>query len=185
EIFTGFGRTGEMFAATRAHLAAAGLPAYEVSNHARPGYGARHNLTYWRYQPYAGLGPGAHGRLPCADSAGGEGRLATRRKRYPQAWMAAATAVPGAAAEGHFLDQRTRLEEALMMGLRLVEGVDLAALARLTGAPLDAWIAPARRADLIAEGLLSETGGRLRAVGHGALMLDAVLAYLLAAPPAG
>ena len=169
-----------MFAATRDHLAAAGLPAYEVSNHARAGYGARHNLTYWRYQPYAGLGPGAHGRLPCADPVGGRGRLATQRKRRPETWMAAVNAAPQAAVDGHFLDRRTRLEEALMMGLRLVEGVDLAALEQLTGAPLDAWVAPARRADLIAEGLLSETAERLRAVGHGALMLDGLLAYLLA-----
>ena len=66
------------------------------------------------------------------------------------------------------------------MGLRLVEGVDLAALEQLTGASLAAWVAPARRADLIAGGLLSETAERLRAVGHGALMLDGLLAYLLA-----
>ena len=94
--------------------------------------------------------------------------------------MAAVDAAPQAAVDGHFLDRRTRLEEALMMGLRLVEGVDLAALEQLTGASLDAWVAPARRADLIAEGLLSETAKRLCAVGHGALMLDGVLAYLLA-----
>ena len=94
--------------------------------------------------------------------------------------MAAVDAAPQAAVDGHFLDRRTRLEEALMMGLRLVEGVDLAALEQLTGAPLDAWVAPARRADLIAEGLLSETAERLRAVGNGALMLDGLLAYLLA-----
>ena len=99
--------------------------------------------------------------------------------------MAAADSTPKAATAGEFLDRRARLEEALMMGLRLVEGVDLMALERLTGAPLDAWVAPARRADLIAEGLLSEGDGRLRAVGHGALMIDGVLAYLLAAPPAG
>ena len=91
-----------IFAATRDHLAAAGLPAYEISNHARAGYGARHNLTYWRFQPYAGLGPGAHGRLPCADPVGGRGRLATQRKRRPETWMAAVDAAPQAVVDGHF-----------------------------------------------------------------------------------
>lgn len=158
----------DLFEATRALTAAAGLPAYETSNHARPGAESRHNLTYWRYGDYAGIGPGAHGRrsVPC-------GGLATVRRRKPENWLAAV------ARNGHGLEveeplgPHTRATEALVMGLRLVEGVDLDRIAALAGgrAPVD----DAAIARLAAQGLVAREGPRLRVTEAGALLLDAIL----------
>ncbi|SFP66917.1 radical SAM family heme chaperone HemW [Sphingomonas rubra] len=158
----------DLFEATRAMTAAAGLPAYETSNHARPGAESRHNLTYWRYGDYLGVGPGAHGR---------RGALATVRHRKPENWLAAV------ARNGHGLQiedplaPATRATEALVMGLRLAEGVDLSRIAALAGgtAPIDA---PAE-ARLAAHGLVAREGSRLRVTDAGALLLDAILAELV------
>ena len=154
----------DLFEATRAQTAAADLPAYETSNHARPGAESRHNLTYWRYGDYLGIGPGAHGR---------RGRQATQRHRKPENWLAAV------ARNGHGcqieepLDGHTRATEALVMGLRLAEGVDLRRVAALAGgvAPVDD-AAVARLAKL---GLIRREGDWLRVTGAGALLLDAIL----------
>ncbi len=154
----------DLFEATRAMTATAGLPAYETSNHARPGAESRHNLTYWRYGDYAGIGPGAHGR---------RGTLATVRHKKPENWLGAV------ARNGHGgqiedpLTPHTRAVEALLMGLRLAEGVDLSRIAALAGgfAPLD-WRAIER---LSALGLIVATPERLRVTGAGALLLDAIL----------
>jgi putative oxygen-independent coproporphyrinogen III oxidase len=172
----------EMFQNTRQYLAAAGLPAYEVSNHARAGAQARHNLTYWRYQPYAGLGPGAHGRLPWPDPCGREGRLATQKPRHPRRWMDAVQEDP--AADGLGLTPQERFEEALLMGLRLTEGVDLERLAGLGDAPWQTWIVPSRLTTLEAEKLLRREGTRLQVTEAGFLTLNAIIRYLLAAAPA-
>ncbi|MGQ0589449.1 MAG: radical SAM family heme chaperone HemW [Sphingosinicella sp.] len=148
--------TGEM-------TAAAGLPAYEISNHARSGEESRHNLAYWRYQPYAGVGPGAHGR---------RGGAFTRRHRKPENWLAAL------ARNGHGIEEEKALApaeqgvEALLMGLRLAEGIDRARL----DYPLDR----AAVARLAAQGLLAEEGTRLRATPAGMLLLDSVLAEIVA-----
>ncbi len=114
--------TAVLFEMTQDRLAAAGLPAYEISNHARPGAECRHNLAYWRYEDYVGVGPGAHGRLTRAGA-----KFATRQYRLPEKWLAAAEAKGTGIEEIAPIDRETAVEEMLMMGLRLVEGVSRAA----------------------------------------------------------
>jgi oxygen-independent coproporphyrinogen-3 oxidase len=109
----------DLFAVTRAMTAAAGLPAYEISNHATPGQESRHNLAYWRYRDYAGIGPGAHGR---------RGGHATLRHKKPENWLAATERHGHGVVEERALGLREQASEALLMGLRLAEGVDLAAM---------------------------------------------------------
>ena len=163
----------DLFEATRAMTAAAGLPAYETSNHARLGAESRHNLTYWRYGDYAGVGPGAHGR---------RGGLATQRRRKPENWLAAV------ARNGHGIEveeplaPHDRASEALVMGLRLREGVNLRRIAALAGgiAPID-WAAAAR---LEAQGLIAHEGDCLRVTETGALLLDAILPTIVRDAPA-
>jgi len=154
----------DLFEATRALAAAAGLPAYETSNHALPGEESRHNLTYWRYGDYAGVGPGAHGR---------RGGLATVRHRKPENWLAAVARNRHGLQVEEPLAPATRATEALVMGLRLVEGVDLARIGRLGGgeAPVD----DRAIARLAAQGLVARDGDRLRVTEAGALLLDAIL----------
>jgi oxygen-independent coproporphyrinogen-3 oxidase len=158
----------DLFEATRALTAAAGLPAYETSNHARPGAESRHNLTYWRYGDYAGIGPGAHGRRSVAD-----GGLATVRRRKPENWLAAVARNAHGLEIEEPLGPHTRATEALVMGLRLAEGVDLDRIAALAGgrAPVD----DAAIARLAAQGLVACEGPRLRVTDAGALLLDAIL----------
>ncbi|MCU6454026.1 radical SAM family heme chaperone HemW [Sphingomonas sp. A2-49] len=165
-------RAADLFEATRAMTAAAGLPAYETSNHARAGAESRHNLTYWRYGDYAGVGPGAHGRRDA---------LATQRRRKPENWLAAV------ARNGHGIEveepltPHERATEALVMGLRLREGVDLTHVAALAGgsAPID-WTAVAR---LEAQGLVAREPDRLRVTEAGALLLDAILPLVVRDAP--
>ncbi len=159
----------DIFETTRAMTAAAGLPAYETSNHARPGAESRHNLTYWRYHDYAGIGPGAHGR---------RGGMATVRHRKPENWIAAvARNGHGTQTEDPLLPH-DRATEALLMGLRLTEGVDLPRIAMLAGgvAPVDADAV----ARLSALGLMERDGDRLRVTEAGALLLDAILPEVVA-----
>ena len=154
----------DLFELTRAATASAGLPAYETSNHARPGSESRHNLTYWRYGDYAGVGPGAHGR---------RGGLATVRRKKPENWLVAVARNGHGIEREDPLDPHARAVEALLMGLRLTEGVDLDRIARLAGgdAPIDL---PAI-ALLERQGLLAREGARLRATETGALLLDGIL----------
>ena len=98
-----------------------GMPAYEVSNHARPGAESRHNLTYWRYGDYAGIGPGAHGRLGI-----GGGKVATATERKPEEWLRLVETYGHGMVEREALDLEAQSDELLLMGLRLKEGVDLA-----------------------------------------------------------
>ena len=156
--------------------AAAGLPAYEISNHAAPGREGRHNLTYWRYGEYFGLGPGAHGRLGTANE-----RFHTRQIARPEAWLSAVeTAGHGTEARGP-IDRAGRVAEMLMMGLRLAEGVSLARFEAVVGAPFDA-VFPGRALDPLVEGgLLVHDGPRLRATARGRRLLDGVLDRLLGA----
>ncbi|HEX5182525.1 MAG TPA: radical SAM family heme chaperone HemW [Allosphingosinicella sp.] len=152
-----------LYELTRALTEAAGLPAYEISNHARPGAESRHNLTYWRYRDYLGIGPGAHGR---------RGGAATLRHRKPENWLSAL------ARNGHGLQEETTIapgeaaSEALLMGLRLGEGVAL----DMVEAALDRQAV--RR--LVGRGLLAEGGGRLRVLPAGMLVLNAILAEISA-----
>jgi oxygen-independent coproporphyrinogen-3 oxidase len=159
----------DLFERTRAMTAAAGLPAYETSNHARPGAESRHNLTYWRYGDYLGIGPGAHGR---------RGASATVRHRKPENWLAAVARNGHGTQSEEPLAPHTRATEALVMGLRLAEGVDLARIDALAGgrAPIERQAA----ARLAAQGLVSLTADRLRVTEAGALLLDAILPLVVA-----
>lgn len=148
--------------------AQAGLPAYEVSNHARPGAEARHNLVYWRYGTYAGIGAGAHGRLQVAGT-----RRATFTERAPEAWLTRVEADGHGIVSDEPLTAAEQADEMLLMGLRLREGVDLARHARLGGC-----IAGDRLAMLEAEGLVSREADRLRVTPAGFPVLNAVIAAL-------
>ncbi len=148
-----------LYELTQAMTAGAGLPAYEISNHARAGEESRHNLAYWRYRPYLGVGPGAHGR---------RGGTATQRHRKPENWLAALQRNGHGVAEETVLSAEEQATEALLMGLRLSEGVemeavesrlDLAAVERMEG-----------------HGLLRRETGRLIVTPAGRLLLDAILA---------
>ena len=162
----------DLFEQTRARTAAAGLPAYEISNHARPGAQSRHNLTYWRYGTYAGIGPGAHGR---------RGGLATTRRKKPENWLSRIEANGHGIEQEDALSAEARAQEALLMGLRLGEGVDLARIAALTGLPEEALIDRATTQRLAAQGLLVRSGNRLRITEAGMLLLDAILSAIVAA----
>jgi oxygen-independent coproporphyrinogen-3 oxidase len=162
----------DLFALTRAMTDAAGLPAYEVSNHARPGEESRHNLTYWRYGDYAGIGPGAHGR-----------RLghATTRHRKPENWLGAVAKNGHGLAEERPLAPDEAASEALLMGLRLGEGIDLAALSARFGLPRAGLIHPAKARFYGDLGLVRESGDRLTVTADGMPLLDALLGELVAA----
>jgi putative oxygen-independent coproporphyrinogen III oxidase len=152
--------------------AAQGLPAYEISNHARPGGECRHNLVYWRAQEYAGIGPGAHGRL---DIDGDRHAIATEKR--PEAWLARVEMQGDGLVTDDVLTREERSDEFLLMGLRLAEGIDLNRYTEVSGRPLD----PSRIADLLAHGLIeTTTQGRLRVTLPGFPVLDAVVADLAA-----
>ncbi len=161
----------DLFAQTRAATAAAGLPAYEISNHARPGQQSRHNLSYWRYHDYAGIGPGAHGRR--------HGQ-ATMRHKKPENWLAAVAERGDGLAETRALLANEQAAEALLMGLRLAEGVDLDALAARLGVPADKLVNPAKCAFYAAQGLVWRHGPRLGVSDAGMILLDGLLAELVA-----
>ncbi|SEA93477.1 oxygen-independent coproporphyrinogen-3 oxidase [Rubrimonas cliftonensis] len=161
-----------MYLETQEVCAAAGLPAYEVSNHARPGAESRHNRVYWRYGDYAGVGPGAHGRITGADGA----RRATVSPSAPGAWLAAVERGGGPSWAEEVVAPPDQATEYLMMALRLTEGADLARFARLNGAPLD----PARIAPLVEDGLATADGDRIAATAAGRPVLNALLRALLA-----
>jgi oxygen-independent coproporphyrinogen-3 oxidase len=161
----------DMYLRTQAMTDAAGLPAYEVSNHARPGAESRHNLIYWRYGDYAGIGPGAHGRL----TAGGT-RVATVEHRAPQHWLDAMDRDGAARAEETAITGPEQATEYLMMALRLAEGADTGRFAALNGAPL----APDRVAPLRDQGLVTLAENRLAATATGRPVLNAILRALLA-----
>jgi oxygen-independent coproporphyrinogen-3 oxidase len=162
----------ELFELTGSMTAAAGLPRYEVSNHARPGAGSRHNLTYWRMDDYAGVGPGAHGR---------RGGMATQRHRKPENWLGAVARNGHGLVEESPLAARERGVEALLMGLRLTEGVDLDRLAARTEIPADGLIDAATARRLERQGLVAREGPRLRVTDAGMLLLDAILGEIVAA----
>jgi oxygen-independent coproporphyrinogen-3 oxidase len=161
-----------LYDVTQELCAAHGLPAYEISNHARPGGECRHNLVYWRAREYAGVGPGAHGRL----DIGGD-RHATATEKRPEAWLTRVEAKGDGLTTDDLLIREESSDEFLLMGLRLAEGIDIARYERLAGRPLD----PARIAMLAEHGLLQTTpAGRLRVTLPGFPLLDAVVADLAA-----
>lgn len=162
----------DLFALTREMTAAAGLPAYEVSNHARAGQESRHNLTYWRYQDYAGIGPGAHGR---------RGGAATVRHKKPENWLTAVSDLGHGIADERELGTREQASEALLMGLRLAEGVDLAALGARFGIAGDALVDHDRLALHRSLGLVMLDGKRIVVTEAGMPLLDALLGELVPA----
>jgi oxygen-independent coproporphyrinogen-3 oxidase len=162
----------DLYDLTLDHCASAGLPAYEVSNHARPGAACRHNLVYWRYGEYAGIGPGAHGRL-VVDGA----RRATATEKRPEAWLMRVEALGHGLTTDDVLSRDEQADEFLLMGLRLTEGIDPARYAALAGRPLDTQ----RIASLVGHGFVeTTTDGRLRVTRSGFPVLDAVVADLAA-----
>jgi putative oxygen-independent coproporphyrinogen III oxidase len=164
-----------LYEATQEALAEAGLPAYEISNHARPGEESRHNLTYWRYGDYAGIGPGAHGRLTL-DGV----KYATRQHRAPEAWLEMVEQKGHATRQRDVVDAEARREEMLMMGLRLAEGIDADRFAAETGEPLMSALDPPRLKALIEGGFVEMDDRGLRATAAGRQRLNSVLAQLLA-----
>ncbi|HUY68226.1 MAG TPA: radical SAM family heme chaperone HemW [Alphaproteobacteria bacterium] len=215
-----------MYEMTQAILGEAGMPAYEVSNHARPGAESRHNLSYWRYEDYIGIGPGAHGRYQIVGEDGAfsfarrmSGELGERRAnidpspaktkdlvppkngtkskfslpppqggrnarfaadnhRAPEVWLSQVTARGNGLRLCEPLDEATAMREALMMGLRLAEGIDPAAWAAKFSAPLEAYLDAAKVARLIEEGYLARDARYVRATAAGLQRLNAVLHYL-------
>lgn len=150
----------------------AGLPAYEVSNHARPGAESQHNLIYWRYGEYAGVGPGAHGRINTA-----RGRRAQATERHPEMWLTCVETEGHGLVEDDILSAEQQGDEFLLMGLRLREGVDPQRFFLISGRKL----APSRISELVGDGLVEFTrDNRLRVSSEGFPVLDAVVADLAA-----
>jgi len=159
-----------MYHATQEICGEDGMPAYEVSNHARPGAESRHNLIYWRYGDYVGIGPGAHGRLTLNGA-----RFATESTRAPGAWLKAVSEESGDCVNSRLKPDEYSAEH-LMMGMRLIEGIDAERYAQLAGHPL-----PHNKVqDLLQMGMVTQTGSILRATDQGRAVLNAVLRELLA-----
>ena len=164
-----------LYEATQEIMDAAGLPAYEISNHARPGAESRHNLTYWRYGDYVGIGPGAHGRVTIEGQ-----KLATRAHKAPEIWLDRVAANGHGAHPDVPVTMAERRDELLMMGLRLTEGVSRAEMRDALGSDVDALLDPRKLARLIDAGFLALDAERLRATPAGRQRLNAVLISLLA-----
>ncbi len=162
----------DLYDLTQSVCAAAGLPAYEISNHARPGAECRHNLVYWRGNDYAGVGPGAHGRLTIDGR-----RYATETEKRPEVWLARVESQGHGLIVDEKLTAGEQADELLLMGLRLAEGIDLSRYTALAGRTLD----PARLSFLRDGGAIEVTeNGRLRVTPSGFPLLDAVVADLAA-----
>ena len=165
-------QAAQLFELTQDITTSHGLPAYEISNHAQPGAESRHNLTYWRFGTWAGIGPGAHGRLDMND-----GRHALSNERHPENWLAQVGRLGHGLVENEVLDDEALKDEYLLMGLRLSEGIDLKRLKTFTGHAID----EGQLSDLQEYGMIEKFGDNaIRATPAGALVLDAVIADLLA-----
>lgn len=160
-----------LYERTQATTGAAGIPAYEISNHARTGQESRHNLTYWRYGDYAGIGPGAHGR---------RGGMATMRHKKPENWMSAVDRNGHGMQSEEVLAGADRAREALLMGLRLGEGIDLARIAALSGIPIAHLVDDRAIDQLTGLGLIRRRDTRLQIAPAGMLLLDAILPEIVA-----
>jgi putative oxygen-independent coproporphyrinogen III oxidase len=162
----------DLFDVTQELTQAHGLPAYEVSNHARPGAESRHNLVYWRYGEYAGIGPGAHGRLITP-----QGRRAQAAEKHPEMWLTQVETEGHGLVENQILTPEEQGDEFLLMGLRLREGVDPERFRRLSGRALDR-----RQIESLAAGgfVATDASGRVRVTAAGFPLLDSVVADLAA-----
>ena len=162
----------QLWDATQEIMSGAGMPAYEVSNHARPGAESRHNLIYWRYGEYAGVGPGAHGRILTE-----RGRVAHATEKHPEMWLTIVEADGHGLVENDLLSDEEQGDEFLLMGLRLAEGIDPKRYTRVSGRALD----PERIESLVVDGMIEITPeGALRVTSEGFPVLDAVVADLAA-----
>ena len=160
----------ELFEITQEVTGKRGLPAYEVSNHAVPGAESRHNLTYWRYGDYAGIGPGAHGRLFTES-----GKIATSTERHPETWLSMVEERGSGIAEKSLLTDEEQADELLLMGLRVKEGLDVSRWSALSGREPDIE----REALLLGLGLIERVGNsRLRATPQGMLLLNRIVEEL-------
>jgi putative oxygen-independent coproporphyrinogen III oxidase len=163
--------SADLYALTQEVTAARGLPSYEVSNHAAPGAESRHNLVYWRYGEYAGIGPGAHGRF-----MEGEARSVTIAEKVPERWLEMVETSGTGVVEEERLTQLQQADEMLMMGLRLTEGIDIPRYESLGARPFNRQ----RLSGLQEQGMIEFLGNsRLRATAKGMILLDAVLVELL------
>jgi putative oxygen-independent coproporphyrinogen III oxidase len=165
---------GALYELTQERLDAAGMPGYEISNHARPGQASRHNLTYWRYGDYLGVGPGAHGRLTLNGV-----KHATRQKKAPESWLAAVEETGHGTEEVTPLIADQRFEELLMMGLRLSEGIPRSRFRQELGTDPEAVLDPRGLALLVEGGFVTLDADCLKASVSGRQRLNAVLAMLL------
>ncbi len=161
----------DLFQLTQELTDAAGMPAYEVSNHARRGEESLHNLTYWRYQDYCGIGPGAHGR---------RSGMATQRHRKPENWLSAIERNTHGIQEELGLTAEEQASEALMMGLRLYEGVNIAALAQRFGFDEAELLSKQKLTQFSDLGLISQTDNVLKVTPKGMPLLDALLGEIVA-----
>ncbi len=163
-----------LYETTAEEAARFGLAAYEVSNYAVPGRESRHNLTYWRYADYAGIGPGAHGRLTL------DGALrATSRHRAPEPWAERVERQGHGTRDETVLTEQERAREMLLMGLRLTEGIDPALFQHRTGVAIADAVDPDILGQAIEAGYLDVTPNRFRATDQGRLRLDALLGALV------
>ena len=163
-----------LYELTQSMTVAAGLPAYEISNHAREGQQSRHNLTYWRYGDYIGIGPGAHGRRL---------KTATQRHKKPENFLSGVTRNAHGIVTEEPLDAETRAMEALLMGLRLGEGIDLNSIASRTGVAADLLIDNKAVADIAKLGLIRQQGQHLTVTPQGMPLLDAILPQIVKVEP--
>jgi oxygen-independent coproporphyrinogen-3 oxidase len=161
----------ELYGLTQELCEVAGLPAYEISNHARPGAESRHNLLYWRGHDYAGVGPGAHSRITMDGT-----KRALSAIKSPEVWLAQVEAAGHGLASEESLSAADCAEEYLLMGLRLSEGIDLARLTAIGGGALD----EARIGALESQGLLARRDSRLAATPKGRLVLNRLILELAA-----
>lgn len=159
---------------TQAMTAATGLPAYEISNHAREGQQSRHNLTYWRYGDYIGIGPGAHGRRL---------KSATQRHKKPENFLSGVERNAHGLVTEEPLDAETRAMEALLMGLRLAEGIDLTDIALRTGVSADSLVENQAISAIEKLGLIRRNGQHLTVTPQGMPLLDAILPEIVKVEP--
>jgi oxygen-independent coproporphyrinogen-3 oxidase len=165
----------DLFEVTQGLCKGAGLPGYEISNHAKPGQECAHNMVYWRSGDWLGIGPGAHGRLTC-----GADRIATTQHRSPDSWLKAVESDGSGAGPEHALDAAARLEESVIMAMRLAEGLPETRFTHQTGWSFE--IAFGRvLPDLIGDGFVEMTDGALRTTPKGRLVLNQIVAQLIEA----
>lgn len=164
----------DLYDDTQEVLIAAGMPAYEISNHARPGEECQHNLVYWQGGEYVGIGPGAHGRIRSEGKA-----VATHQIHNPEGWLAAVDGVKHGTAKRRSLSEKDRAEELLILGLRLTAGIDLAAIYQRSGIWLHDHIRTDQLPALMQHGILERSETHLIATDEGRARLNSVIARLV------